>query len=297
MGFERCHPAVNLLFFVSVLTGLLLFQHPVYLLISFTCAFLYSLKRNGIRALLFNLCLLPLIAVFALYYSSYTHFGVTVLWRNAVGNNMTLESFTYGLVLGMTLAGVCMWFSCLYSVFTTDKVVYLFGRISPLLSLFLSVLLRMVPRIKREVLRMHTARCGIGRGVRQGSVLQRISNGVRIFSMLITWLIEAMSAVSDSMRSRGSALRGRKAFSVYQFDNRDRGYVIAMVLCMTVTAVAYLLGYTDAVYDPQIIIIWPKGGSIVFCAGYMLLCSMPLFLEIWTEFCFNRARRAAEAGF
>ena len=149
MGFERCHPAVNLIYFSAVVAAMITFQHPVFLAVSFLCAFAYSVKRGGWKTLMLNLCLLPLIAAFALYYSSYTHFGMTVLQQNLVGNNMTLESLVYGIVLGISVAGVCIWFSCVYSVFTTDKVVYLFGKVSPRLSLFLAILLRMVPRIKK----------------------------------------------------------------------------------------------------------------------------------------------------
>ena len=165
MGFEACHPAVNLIYFAAVIFGMLAFQHPVFLAISFLCAFAYSLKRNGTKALMFNLCLIPCIAVFALYYSSLHHFGMTVLRQNFIGNNMTVESLVYGIVLGVSLAGVMIWMSCVYSVFSSDKVVYLFGKASPRLSLFLAILLRMVPRIKGEAKRIHTARKGLGKGI------------------------------------------------------------------------------------------------------------------------------------
>ena len=150
MGFERCHPAVNFLFFTAVIAGAVLFQHPVFLAISFFCACAYSIWRNGKKAAAFAGCLLPLIVAFALYYSSYHHFGVTVLRQNFIGNNMTLESLVYGIALGVSIAGMMIWFSCVYSVVSTDKVVYLFGRVSPKLSLFLAIFLRMVPRIKGE---------------------------------------------------------------------------------------------------------------------------------------------------
>ena len=186
MGFEACHPAVNMIYFAAVIFGMLGFQHPVFLAISFLCAFAYSLKRNGTKALVFNLCLLPCIAVFALYYSSLHHFGMTVLRQNFIGNNMTVESLVYGFVLGVSLAGVMIWMSCVYSVFSSDKVVYLFGKASPRLSLFLAILLRMVPRIKGEAKRIHTARRGLGKGIDQGNLWQRMKNGIRIFSMLIS---------------------------------------------------------------------------------------------------------------
>ena len=50
MGFEACHPAVNFIFFASVIYGAVTFKHPVFLLIAFFCAFAYSVKRCGKRA-------------------------------------------------------------------------------------------------------------------------------------------------------------------------------------------------------------------------------------------------------
>ena len=289
MGFERCHPAVNLIYFSAVVAAMITFQHPVFLAVSFLCAVAYSVKRGGCKTLMFSLCLLPLIAAFALYYSSYTHFGMTVLQQNFVGNNMTLESLAYGIMLGVCVAGVCIWFSCVYSVFTTDKVVYLFGKVSPRLSLFLAILLRMVPRIKKEAKRINMAQQGIGKGVNQGSFFARLHNGIRIFSMLITWTIDSLTIASESMRSRGSSLRGRKAFSIYRFDNRDRFFVIGMFLCLTLAMMAVLLGQTDMVYDPKI--IWTDISPIL-CIGYAVLCLMPLGLEIWTEYRFQKARES-----
>ena len=289
MGFERCHPAVNLIYFAAVLVGMITFQHPVFLVISFLCAFAYSVKRNGWKAVVFNLCLLLFVVAFALYYSSYTHFGMTVLHQNMVGNNMTLESLVYGAVLGVIGAGICMWFSCVFSVFTTDKVVYLFGKVSPRLSLFLAIALRMIPRIKKEAKRINMAQQGIGRGANQGNLWQRFRNSLRIVSMLITWTIDSLTIASESMRSRGSSLRGRKAFSIYRFDNRDRLFVIGLFLCLTLTMMAVLLGQTDMVYDPKI--LWTHV-SPLFSVGYGVLCLMPLGLELWTEYHFQKARRS-----
>ena len=146
----------------------------------------------------------------------------------------------------------------------------------------------MVPHIKREASRINTARKGIGRGAGQGDLFQRLRNSFRILSMLITWTTEALTNASASMQSRGSQLRGRKAFSIYRFDNRDRAYVVLMFLFMTLTLMAAILGQTHAWYDPYLLI--PE--TTLLSAGYALLCLMPLLLELWTQYCFRRARRA-----
>ena len=104
----------------------------------------------------FGLCLVPLVVALGLFYSSYHHFGVTNLRQNFIGNQITLESLVYGLALGCTLAGVAMWMSCVYAVFSADKVVYLLGRVSPRLSLFLSLLLRLVPEMWVQARKIHS---------------------------------------------------------------------------------------------------------------------------------------------
>lgn len=290
MGFELSHPAVNFIYFVSVIAGMIVFQHPVFLGISYLCGFCYSVKRNGWKAVVFNLCMIPLVIVYGIYYSTYNHFGVTVIHQNMIGNNLTVESVVYGLVLGTIATGVMIWFSCVYSVFTTDKVVYLFGKVSPRLSLLLAITLRMVPRIKKEASRINTAQRGIGRGVNQGNLMQRLRNFLRILSMLLTWLIDSLTTCSESMQSRGSTLRGRTAFSIYRFDNRDRAYVIAMFVCMTITMMGVMLQQTSIIYDPQVVMNPITPMSWLFFIGYAALCLMPLLLELWVEYHFQRAR-------
>ena len=290
MGFEACHPAVNFIFFAAVLYGSATFRHPVFLAIAYLCAFAYSVKRRGKRAAIFNLCLLPLAAAFALYYSSYHHFGVTVLRKNFVDNNMTLESLVYGLVIGLRFATVCMWLESMFQVVSSDKVVYLFGKISPLLSLFLTILLRLIPRIGLEARRINLAQKGIGRGSNQGNAFQRFGNSLRIFSMLITWMISALALESDSMRSRGSLLRGRTAFSIYRFDNRDRAFVIGLFACITLTVMGVILGASKMWYNPRIIWRPLNGIGVVTAVGYLVLCLMPMGLEVWTEYRFDKER-------
>lgn len=291
MGFECYHPAINCIYFVCMFTGTFLFRHPVFLLISWLSAFLYSVKRNRLRSLVFNLCLIPLAVLFACYYSGYNHFGVTVLRYNFIDNRMTLESLLYGLTLGMQAAACIMWFTCLFSVFTTDKVVYLFGRVSPKASLFLAIALRMCPRVKAQGKKISTARKAIGMGANQGNLFRRLRNAVCIFSMSLTWLLESFSSVSDSMRSRGYGLKGRTAFSIYRFDNRDRSFVIGIFTCFTVVIMGMMLDQTAMSFAPRIRMTPITPLSCLFYAGYLGLCLLPPALELISELHFRRLRK------
>ena len=151
--------------------------------------------------------------------------------------------------------------------------------------------MRLFPRIKKQAKVINNSRKGLGKGIGQGNIVKRISNLFSVISMLITWIIEALGQSGASMRSRGSALRGRSAYSIYRFDTRDRAYVITMFFSMTLILMGVMLGQADAVYDPMIRLSVPTPVSYTFYTGYLLFCIMPLILELWTEYSFYRIRK------
>ena len=291
MRFDSYHPTINFVFFVSAICFTVLFKHPVFILISYITSFVYSIKLNRIKGLVFNAALIPFIAAFAFYYSRFEHFGVTNLGQTSVGNMVTLEALLYGLAIGTIITSVIMWLSCVHAVVTADKVMYIFGRIVPKLSLFISIILRMVPKIKERASKINTAQKAIGRGPRQGNVIHRVRNAVRLLSIVTTWTMENFVESSDSMRSRGYALKGRTAFSIYRFDNRDRSLVIVIFCALTVIFAGFALDQMKILYDPQIIINPVTAFSYVFYAAYAFLCLLPVMLQIVGEFKFKRLKK------
>ena len=291
MKFSSYHPVINLIFFVAALAAIALFRHPVFLTISFAASFAWSAKLRGRRGIFFNVCLVPLILLYAGIYASYNHFGITNLAVNLIGNEITLESIVYGLVLGTTAAAFLMMFSCFLAVFSVDKIVYLFGNLSPRLSLMLSVALRMFRRLRVQAARIETAQRGIGRGIRQGSFWMRLRSGIRELSILITWMLESFVESGFSMKSRGCGLKGRTAFSIYRFDNRDRSLVIVLSACLIGLGAALMLDQTRIYYDPEIIWNRVTVWSYVFYGIYALFLFLPMGLECFSQWRFTRARR------
>lgn len=291
MRFDSYHPMINLIYFATTIGFAIWFDHPVFVLVAYISAFAYSVKLKGVRALIFDLCLIPFILGYAAIYSYYNHFGVTELRQNIIGNQITLESVVYGVQIGVTAATVIMLFSCVFAIFTADKVVYLFGKVSPRLSLFLSIALRAVPRIKERAGKINVAQRGIGRGCRQGNILRKVRNAVRLVSMVITWTMEDFVESSMSMKCRGYLLKGRTAFSIYRFDNRDRSFVVAVFLCLTLIGVAVAFDQTAIYYDPQIIMNRITPLSYIFYLAYVVLFLMPMTLQIAGEFKYKQAKK------
>ena len=288
MRFDSYHPAINFLFFTAVITAAVTFDHPVFILLGWLCALIYSIALEGKRAVLLDLAMLPLMAAYAGYYAFYNHFGVTGLSVNFIGNTLTLESLVYGGVIAVKTATVCMWMICVHSVVSSDKVIYLLGRVSPRLSLLLSLLLRLIPRVRKRCGRVEEAQRCIGRSVKQGNILRRIVNFFREFSIVVTWTLEDLTGTGDSMRSRGYALKGRTAYSIYRFDNRDRSFVIALFAGFTVMLMAVLLDQTKTLYAPEIQINPVSALSFIFYGAYAATCLLPLALQIVGEHRFRR---------
>lgn len=290
MKFDSYHPAINFIFFAVVIVCTVYIKHPVFLMISFVSAFIYSVKLKGKKACIFNLLLIPAIVVYALYYSHYNHFGITNIKSNFIGNQITLESIVYGGVLGMIIASVIMWMICVFEIITTDKVIYLFGKISPKLSLFLSILLRSVPRIKERAVKIEKSRQGIGKGIGQGTLVQRMGHLIALISIVITWTLEDFVESAVSMKSRGYSLKGRTAFSIYRFDYRDRSLVLGMFSCMTVIWMAMVLDQTKVLYDPMIVMNPVTPMSYVFYIVYTIFLLFPFGLQLYAEWSFKRSR-------
>jgi energy-coupling factor transport system permease protein len=279
--FSTYHPAVNFLYFTLVLLFSMFFMHPACLGISLLCAFCYSVYLNGKKALRFNVkYMLPMLLVTALINPAFNHEGGTILAYLRDGNPLTLESITYGIAAAVMLITVICWFSCYNAVMTSDKFVYLFGRIIPALSLILSMTLRFVPRFKAQLKVVSNAQRCVGRDISNGSLLQRARHGIRILSVMVTWALENAIETADSMKSRGYGLPGRTAFSIYRFDKRDKNAMFFLAFCG-----GYILSgaFMDGLYwryfpTMKGVGLTPYSVSLFFC--YFALCLAPVVINI-----------------
>ena len=283
MKFDSYHPAINFIFFTSVIAFSFMFTQPVFLLVGYLCAFIYSSYLGKVKALILNIFAFIFIIFYAFYYSSYNHFGVTNLAFNFIGNAITLESVYAGFVKGIHIASGAMWFYCTVKIVSSDKVIYLLGRIWPRLSLFVSIFLRFAPQIVTRFSRVNKAQTSIGRGVSQGNIFTKIRNAIRVCSIVITWSLENFVESGMSMKSRGYTLKGRTAYSLYRFDNRDRSVVITMFFCITVIAMAIMLDQTKMLINPQIILYPITAFSYLFYLAYIFYCMLPMLLQIYAN--------------
>lgn len=276
--FSSFHPIINFLYFALVLLFAMFLMHPVSLLISLGCSVTYAICLGGGKAVRFCLmAVLPMMVLAVAVNVLFNHEGATILNYLPSGNPLTLESIVYGAASSVMLASVLMWFSCYTQVMTSDKFVYLFGRIIPALSLVLSMTLRFVPKFRAQAKVAFQAQACVGRSVSQGSLWQRAKNGITILSILVTWSLEHAIETADSMKSRGYGLKGRTAFSIYRFDDRDICALVWLLLCGSLVVSGWAAGKLQWQYYPTV------DGKLVVPLQllYLALCATPLIINGW----------------
>ncbi|GKU76205.1 energy-coupling factor transporter transmembrane component T [Paenibacillus sp. L3-i20] len=283
-SFSSYHPVVNIIYFALVLMFSMVFMHLYMQGIALISAVLYAVLLNGRRAIRFNLVyMLPLLLVMAVLNPVFNHAGVTILFYLKNGNPITLESILFGAAAACMFVTVLIWFSCYNAVMTSDKFIYLFGKIMPALSLILSMVLRFVPRYIAQLKVISYAQKSIGRDVSQGSLLNRARQGLTILSIMTTWALENAIETADSMKSRGYGLPNRTSFSTYRFVRRDQIIAIIMTSLSAVIIFGAIRGYIEMRFFPSIKAAEVTPISLIIYFAYFLLCMLPVIIHLLEE--------------
>lgn len=288
-SFAGYHPIVNLAYFVIVIAIAMFSMHPVIICISLIMSLVYLMYLTGIRQVIGRLKLLVTMTIMIIVINPlFNHEGMTILGYFKTGNPLTLESIIYGIFMALLMMSVILWFAIYNVIMTSDKFIYIFGRIIPHLSLIISMSLRYVPRFKEQFIRVREARRCMGRDINQGNIFIRIRNMAAILSIMITWSLENSIETADSMKSRGYGLPGRTAFSIYKFHKRDSIALTAMSVC---TMAFIWLVANDKMYyryypvfERNLANIW----SVMAYTLFVVICSIPMLIDICDSYRFKR---------
>ena len=161
-AFSALHPSVLLVYFLSVLLLTMFAENPVLrgiaLLGGVLCAVL-SAPTGGKRKMLRTT--LPFLLIVALFNHLFVHEGVTVLFW--LGDTpFTLEALLYGVSLALTLAAVILWCGVYNRAVSSDKLLFLFGKAAPRLTMTLCMALRFLPQLLRQLRAADRAQTALG---------------------------------------------------------------------------------------------------------------------------------------
>lgn len=277
--FSSYHPAVLLLYFIAVLLVAMFTQNPVLLGVALLGGICFCTVLERPKNFLYNMAFyIPLFLMIAVTNPLFSHNGVTPLFF-LNGNPVTLEAVLYGLDIAAMLVAVIYWFKCYNHIMTSDKILYLFGKAIPKLSLILSTALRFIPLFKAQIKKIHQAQKAMGLYTGSGYV-DKLRSAVRVFSAMLTWSLENAVDTGDSMKARGYGLKGRSHFGLFRFTARDGLLLGAALLLMAFVLLGLILGDTAFSFYPRIASLGATPAAILAYAAFGLLTFLPFILEI-----------------
>lgn len=257
---ERAHPLVSFLYLVAVMGMTVFTRSPVLAVQSAVGAsLLLMLSGSGRLALM-----IPLFAAAsALTNPIFSHNGVTVLF---FVNDLpvTAEAVVYGAVFGAVLAAACAWGVCAVRFVTSDKYIWLFGRILPSAGLVLSCALRFLPLLTRRARSFAAV---------QGAAT--LKQQLHTFSACVGYSAELAMSSADSMNARGYGSAQRTSYSVYSFGRRECIALAAVILLSVAAVVMTVLGGGEFFYYPALSELKTRPADIALYISFGALTLLP----------------------
>lgn len=279
-AFGNVHPVVLLVYFTSVLAVAMFVTNPVLSLSALLGGLLFFAALEKRRDVPGDLGFyLPLFLLVAVTNPLFSHNGVTPLFF-LNGNPVTLEAFVYGAAIAVTVVGVMLWCRNMSRIMTTDKFLYLFGRLIPKLSLVLSMALRFLPMLRRQMKKVRSAQKTLGLYAGRG-IVDRVRSAGRILLAMISWSLEHAMETSGAMKARGyGATRKRTHFSLFRFTARDGVLLAVSAGLIGVTIAGMAAGVTAFAYYPRIGTPVHSLPAIAVYLAFGLLALLPFGMEV-----------------
>ena len=277
--FDRLHPITAFVYFMLLLLVAMLTMNPVIITICYLSSIIFCGMLIGIRKLLSSLAYnIPLMLMIALTNPMFVHKGETILFF-LNDNPVTKEAIIYGVFASMMIMSVFYLCRCYTEIMTSDKFIYLFGRVIPKLSLVLSMILAFIPKLKRKYREIDEAQKALGIYATQ-SYVDKLRSKMRVLSILLTNSLETSVDTADSMRARGYGLKGRTSYAIYRFTASDFAYLVFSIVFGVGAVVLIMLGASEFYYYPTVTVI--EGSPIIYILylSLALLAGSSIFMEV-----------------
>lgn len=275
-AFEQYNPLAVAVYFLTVIGIAMFSMNPIVLFLSVAGSIALYLKRNGMRNIKIHLYSMLIFLLMALINPLVSHNGVTVLFV-LNHNPVTFEAFIYGIASSAMIISVLYWFRSFSQIMTSDKLLYIFGAMSPKLALILSMALRYVPLFGSQVKKVNNAQKALGL-YKDDNIVDSFKGGIRVFSVMVTWALENGIVTADSMTARGYGIGKRTHFSIFKCRKQDVLLLLTSIILFALTLMGLL--YIEFVYYPAISMSISDSFGIAGYIFYGVLVFLPLIIEI-----------------
>lgn len=275
--FENLHPICILIYFVAVIGLTLVCFHPVMLVVSLVGAFSFLLRLKGGKGAgqQFRF-VIPMFLLVAVANPLINHRGVTLLGM-FLNQWITLEAIAYGITAGLSLAALILWFGCYSEVMTSEKFLYLFGKIAPSSALLISMALQLVPKLNRQLTEIKESQEMLRPAKK--NFAGKLGTAIRHTSTLVGWSLEGAVEQTDSMKARGYGLKRRTTFHLFHFDSRDFRFLCGVLMLSGICVIARAFGHGHMEFYPRMDAVITGESGIVLYFLFGVLAFLPAILE------------------
>ncbi len=278
-GFKSVHPISAFAFYVFAFVLSMTASHPFLIAGSFTASLVYDIKLSKRKAVEFLLKIIfPMICLITLFNGLFSHYGVTILFKMHNGNSFTLEALIFGFVFSVRTASALLWLNSFNEIVTSDRFIFLFGRVSPKIALVISMVLRFIPLIRNQSDEIKKSEKGAGNQPTDKDFIGKVRHATRRLSILVSWTLEKGIDTADSMKARGYGLTGRTSYNSYRFKFND---VLFLIFTLVASLMFVFVGTMyKANYNPVIDIPMPDVLSSFFILFIITVLLMPAFYDL-----------------
>ncbi len=266
---ERTHPLICFVYMIAVMGVTIFTRNPLLVAQSLLGAALLLVISGKGTAVLWSV---PAVILCALTNPLFSHSGDTVLFF--IGDAAyTLEALVYGAVFGGMLAAVCGWGICSVRFVTSDKYIWLFGRILPVSGLVLSCSMRMIPLFVRRI-----------RSFSEADGSDTLRGSLSAFSASLGYSAEQAMISADSMKARGYGTAVRTSYSIYRFGGREVLQLIVVAAFSAVCIVMMATGSGSFECYPGLSRLSVHAADVALYVAFGALCLLPSLTSAWEQF-------------
>lgn len=269
-SFKESHPIVLFSYFLSIIV-ISIIQRNYYLIALITISaiivdYFYN-KRDFFKDMRYFFVLVLLVTITN---PIFVMEGKDIIYQNSF-ITVTRQALIYGLVFGMLLASMLLWFKVMKRCISDSHIVYLFGSILPTLGLVFSMSFNIINKLKNQYQKIKEANYHMP--CKNKFVYYR-----NVIVILVTYAFESSLDMMNSMISRGYGKTKRTNFHLYSFKKDDLLKLLIIIILSLLCLWGYFGYYQSFYYYPMIQVYQFKLIDIVFFIVYVALAAFPLWL-------------------
>ncbi len=282
LGFYSCHPLTQLVYFAAIFILSFVSMNPVVVSISLLFSVVYTLAYSGKTELYRLLRLgLPLSLLVTLANPLFNHRGRVVL-MTLFSKPITLEAVLYGLVSGLVLLCVILWFGFFSALLTGERLRMLFGGRLSSTVLVITMTLRLIPHLIRRQQEITDTLSLLSPPLTKAQgVTARAKTFAQTITVLIASALEDSVDTAKSMQARGYGTAKRTQYQTTRFAARDITICLTSILLLVLSIAIYTVYGLSFVFYPQMSTLTLTGWQGAYALLHFVLLLLPIACDGW----------------